>query len=163
MFDITPSYIAYSYPNSTFTGSVYYAVPKTGGTPVLLASSLVSGGTGGDYLYSEDSAGNMTRIKLDGTGKIKKTARQLNGYSQNGSSDWHYGFNPVDGRLLLSSIDNKIKSYGITEDFTVATGVTVGTLPINLNNFRSLGLSGDMLSIAGNAIILCPLDVMCFY
>jgi hypothetical protein len=135
-FDLTPSYMVYSYPNTSLTGMIIYSVPKAGGAPVLLTNSAVDSGGVGDYLIFEDSAGKVTRKNLlDGAGVITKANSQLNGYTKGGAGDWYYDFDPSTFRIYLSGIDNKLKSYGLGEDFTdPAVGVLVGTLPVNLSN-----------------------------
>ncbi len=147
---VTPSHVVYKYPNPSFTGQMFYSVPKSGGTPVLLANSDINGGCIGTYCFSENSSGQVTRVNIDGTGKIARSSSQLNGATMGGASDWHYEADPSTLRLFLSGVDNKLKSYAVADDFTnTAVGVAIGTLPVNLNNLALSGIETNVLGISG--------------
>jgi hypothetical protein len=118
--DIYPSTsrLTFSYPNSTFSSEIIKSMPKTGGTPILITSASINGGTVGEYVYYEDTSGNVVKLGLDGTGTITKAKARLNGASLGGSTNWYCQFNPSTFRVFISTIDNKIKSYSYTDDFT---------------------------------------------
>ena len=96
-----------------------------------MTRSLIEGGVGGQYSFSEDILGRVNRIRLDGTGSVIRPDAQFNGATFGGSADWHYIFNPSTFRAFISGIDNKIKSYAISDDFSnPAIGTLIGTDPL---------------------------------
>ena len=148
--ELSPTHVVCTYPNASLTAGIGRSVPKSGGTSIILSNSNVNGGVVGQYHFSEDTQGQVHRVKLDGTGRITRTKAQLHGVSFGNSADWHYDFEPSTVRVLISGIDNKLKSYAINDDFTdPAVGTLMGTIPVNLNNFGGFDVGMDMLGIAG--------------
>jgi hypothetical protein len=149
--NISPSYVVYSYPNPSYSAAIIYSIAKSGGGPILLSNAAIGNGSiVGSYFFSEDTAGNVHRINLDGTGLITRPNSQVDCASLGGSLDWTYRFNPSTFRIFLSSISNVIKSYAVTDDISnPAVGDVIGTLPVNLNNFLCTAAFGnDMLAYA---------------
>jgi len=135
-FELTPSYIAYTYPNSSSTGLNIYSVSKTGGAPVLLTGTAVNGGCVGVYAIFEDSTGKVARVNLsNGSGAISRTKSLLSGATHGGAGDWYYDYDTSTMRIYLSDISHKVRSYAWGEDFSnTSLGVLNGTLPVNLSN-----------------------------
>lgn len=150
-FELTPTHLIYQYPNAQFNGMVVYAIPKAGGTAVLLTNSLINGGAVGEHLISETNTGRIEKINIaTGTVVTTKLAGQLMGATIAGSGDWHYGINPGTLRFFLKGLDSKIRSYSMQDDFASPTaGVLLGTLPINLSNPWAFEWGVDMLGMAG--------------
>jgi len=151
--EISSTHVVYSWRTSKYSEDHVRSIPKGGGTPddiVVINDACVEGGIAGQYYFCEDKYGNVWRVKLDGTQRIKRSNSQINGATYGGSADWFYGINPSTGRVLLSDISNNLKSYAINEDFRDATkGILIGTVPVNLSNFNTFSEFGlDMLGFA---------------
>ena len=148
--EISSTHVVYLWRISEYSDEHIYSVPKGGGIPVVISdSSCVEGGSCGQYYFCEDKNGNVWRVKLDGTQRIKRANSQLNGGIGSGSEDWFSGCNPSTERVLISDISNNLKSYAINEDFRNPTkGISIGTVPVNLSNFRAFSDVEDSLGIA---------------
>jgi len=146
---ISPTHLIYAWPNPSNGGERVRSVPKGGGTPIVITDARIEGGSAGQYYFCEDTTGNVHRIKLDGTERIKRSNSQLNGPSFGGSADWYYDVNPSTLRVFLSNISNNLKSYAIDEDFRDTTkGISTGTVPVNLSNLGASDVGLDMLGMA---------------
>jgi len=149
---ISPTYVVYAWPNPSNGGERVRSILKGGGTPIVIiviTDARIEGGSAGQYYFCEDTTGNVHRIKLDGTERIKRSNSQLNGPSFGGSADWHYDVNPLTLRVFLSNISNNLKSYAIDEDFRdTAKGISMGTVPVNLSNLGAADVGLDMLGVA---------------
>jgi hypothetical protein len=144
------THVVYLWRISEYSDEHVYSVPKGGGTPVVISDACVEGGSCGQYYFCEDKYGNVWRVKLDGTQRIKRASSQLNGAIGGGSEDWFSGCDPLKEKVLISDINNNLKSYAINEDFRNPTkGITIGTVPVNLSNFQaSSDAEYDSLGIA---------------
>ncbi|MFH1702228.1 MAG: hypothetical protein ABIB41_02190 [Nitrospirota bacterium] len=148
--DISPTHVVYSWKTSKYSEEHVRSIPKGGGTPVVINDTCVNGIKAGQYYFCEDKNGNVWRVKLDGTQRIKRASSQLNGSTYGCSADWFYGIIPSVGRVFLSDMSNNLKSYAINEDFRNPTkGISIGTVPVNLSNFNTFSEFGfDMLGFA---------------
>ena len=146
---ISPTHVVYLWPNTSNDAEHVRSILKGGGTPVVISDTCINGGDAGQYYFCEDTTGNVHRVKLDGSERIKRANSQLNGYTHGGSAVWYYDANPSTFRVFLSNISNNFRSYTVDEDFRDATkGISMGTVPVNLSNFGTSAVSLDMLGIA---------------
>jgi hypothetical protein len=153
--ELSTSHLVYIYPNTTNSGGMAYSLSKSGGTPFQLSNAFVTGGAVGEYFYYEDSigpngTGNVKRRRLDGTGTVEaKLNSQLIGATLGGTADWFYMMNPSTFTGLVANINNQVRSYAYSENFSTAPGVLLGTMPVNLSNANGMGMGDDMLLQGG--------------
>jgi hypothetical protein len=144
--EISPNYLVYTYPNSTYASATVRSVAKNGGAPVTLESAYVNGGVGGDYFFSETASGQVKRINLNGGTAVTRSNTQLTGVTFGGTADWHYNINMSTARLFATSSSGVVKSYACTEDLSSsAAGIVMGTVPVNLVNFGINGIDSAVL------------------
>lgn len=146
--ETSPTHVVFLWRESSSSAEHVYSFSKGGETPVVINDACINGGIAGQYYFCEDKNGNVNRVNLDGTERIKRSSSQLNGRTYGGSADWFYGINPSTGRVFISDISNNLRSYAINEDFRNPTkGISIGTVPVNLSNFDIFDFGLDMLGI----------------
>jgi len=147
--ELTPTRVVYYYPDASFSALLVRSIPKAGGTPVVISNAAVIGGSVGNYAVLETTGGAVQLVKLSDGTRLSRANTQLNGATLGSSADWHYEFNPSTMRYFLSSIGNQLKSYAYGDDFTnPASGILIGTVPVNLNNLDFFALGNDLLGRA---------------
>ncbi len=162
---LSPNYVVYVCPNPAFDAGIARAVPKAGGTAKLLAKAYVNGGRIGDYFFYETSAGNVGKIKLDGTESTVRKNCFLVGATLGGSGDWQYQFNPDTFMGILLGNDHKMRSFNLSPYDLTGDGILLGTVPLNMGNPQVMDLEYSFLGTAAkrNTDFSFGDDVFCVY
>ena len=147
--ELTADRAVFTYPNRSYSALVIRSVAKTGGKTTLISNSTIQGGVVGGWYFLENTAGQVQRINLDGSGRLTKMDAQLSGPGFGGAMDWHYGFDPSTMRISVTDGERSVLAYGAAEDFTdPGAGLLLGKVPANLSNLSAIGSELALLGTA---------------